>query len=64
MLRLRRLSKAGIRNYKAYANALNPILTQSRVAAVAANRELFADPANREAIRRFARTGLFPWEAE
>jgi polyketide biosynthesis enoyl-CoA hydratase PksH len=62
LLRLRRLSKAGIRNYKAYANALNPILTQSRAAAVTANRELFADPASREAIARFVRTGLFPWE--
>jgi polyketide biosynthesis enoyl-CoA hydratase PksH len=62
LVRLRRLSKAGIRNYKTYANALNPILTQSRAAAVAANRELFADPTNRDAIKRFAQTGLFPWE--
>jgi polyketide biosynthesis enoyl-CoA hydratase PksH len=63
LLRLRRLSKAAIRNYKTYANALNPLPTQSRAAAVTANRELFADPANRAAIQRFARTGLFPWEA-
>jgi polyketide biosynthesis enoyl-CoA hydratase PksH len=62
LVRLRRLSKAGIRSYKAYANTLNPVLTQSRAVAVAANRALFADPVNREAIRRFARTGLFPWE--
>jgi polyketide biosynthesis enoyl-CoA hydratase PksH len=64
LLRLRRLQKTGIRSYKTYANALNPILTQSRAAAVAANRDLFADPANRAAIGRFARTGLFPWEHE
>jgi polyketide biosynthesis enoyl-CoA hydratase PksH len=62
LLRLRRLSKTGIRSYKAYASSLDPILTQSRAAAVTANREMFADPANREAIQRFARTGLFPWE--
>lgn len=62
LLRLRRLSKAGIRNYKAYINTLNPIVTQSRSAAIAANRDLFADPNNRETIRRFVRTGLFPWE--
>ena len=62
LVRLRRLSKAGIRDYKAYANSLNPILSQSRAAAVTANRALFADPANREVIARFVRTGLFPWE--
>jgi polyketide biosynthesis enoyl-CoA hydratase PksH len=62
LLRLRRLPKAGIRSYKAYANSLNPIVAQSRPGAVAANRELFADPVNRAAVRRFVETGLFPWE--
>jgi polyketide biosynthesis enoyl-CoA hydratase PksH len=62
LLRLRRLSKTGIRGYKAYANSLNPIVAQSRHGAVAANRELFADPVNRAAVRRFVETGLFPWE--
>lgn len=62
LLRLRRLSKTGIQNYKTYMNALNGIVTQSRSGAIAANRDLFADPNNREAIRRFVQTGVFPWE--
>jgi polyketide biosynthesis enoyl-CoA hydratase PksH len=62
LLRLRRLPKAGIRNYKAYAVSLNPIIAQSRPGAVEANRELFADPVNRAAVRRFVESGLFPWE--
>jgi polyketide biosynthesis enoyl-CoA hydratase PksH len=62
LLRLRRLPKAGIRNYKAYASSLNPIVAQSCSSAVAANRELFADPVNRATVRRFVESGLFPWE--
>jgi len=62
LLRLRRLSKSGIRNYKAYMNTLNGIVAQSRSTAIAANRALFSDPDNREAIRRFVQTGVFPWE--
>jgi polyketide biosynthesis enoyl-CoA hydratase PksH len=62
LLRLRRLPKAGIRNYKAYANSLNPIVAQSRPVAIESNRALFADPVNRAAVRRFVETGLFPWE--
>jgi polyketide biosynthesis enoyl-CoA hydratase PksH len=62
LLRLRRLPKTGIRNYKVYANSLNPILSQSRPGAVKANCALFTDPVNRAAVRRFVETGLFPWE--
>jgi len=62
LLRLRRLTKAGIRSYKAYAINLNPVVAQSRDGAVKANRALFADPVNRAAVRRFVETGLFPWE--
>lgn len=63
LLRLRRLSKAGIGRYKTYMNGLATILTQSRSAAIAANRELFSDPETLEAIRHFAETRRFPWES-
>lgn len=62
LLRLRHLTKPGIRRHKAYMNSLNTILADSRSGAIAANRELFADPENLETIRRYADTGLFPWE--
>jgi polyketide biosynthesis enoyl-CoA hydratase PksH len=62
LLRLRRLPKAGVGRYKAYMSGLNPILTDTRSAAVDLNRALFSDPDILEAIRRFARAGLFPWQ--
>jgi polyketide biosynthesis enoyl-CoA hydratase PksH len=62
LLRLRRLSKNGVARYKRYAGELDGQLTQARPLAVAANRALFADPANLEKITRYQRTGLFPWE--
>src|SRR3546814_790243 len=64
LLRLRHLSKTGIRRYKTYMNGLNPILMQSRQAAVATNRALFSDPENLATIRRLSQTGLFPWESD
>lgn len=64
LLRLRHLSKTGIQRYKTYINSLDSVLTQSRAVAIAANRELFSDPANLEKIIRYDRTGLFPWESE
>jgi polyketide biosynthesis enoyl-CoA hydratase PksH len=60
--RMRRLSKTAIRRYKAYANRLGPPLREQRAAAVASNREMFADAANLHAITRYVDHGLFPWE--
>ncbi|WP_349594275.1 enoyl-CoA hydratase/isomerase [Azospirillum argentinense] len=60
--RLRRLSKDGVRRYKDHVAMVNPALTDARSAAVAANRAMFSDPATREGLARYTRTGLFPWE--
>lgn len=62
LLRLRHLSKMGILRYKRYLSGLNDLLQQSRPHAIAANREIFADPRNLEGIFRFVETGQFPWE--
>lgn len=60
--RLRRLSKGAIRQYKKYASRLSGSLEEMRSPALAANRELFADPANIRSITRYVEQGLFPWE--
>jgi polyketide biosynthesis enoyl-CoA hydratase PksH len=62
LLRLRRLSKPAVARYKHYVSALDPGLTGARGAALAANREVFSDPDNLDAIARFVQTGELPWE--
>jgi polyketide biosynthesis enoyl-CoA hydratase PksH len=60
--RLRRLSKTAIRRYKTYMNRFGVPLHELKPAAVAANREVFSDPANLQAIWRYVDHGVFPWE--
>ncbi|MEV0689377.1 enoyl-CoA hydratase/isomerase [Streptomyces sp. NPDC050388] len=60
--RLGRLSKKGVARYKAYLRELSPISEHTKGVALATNREVFADPDNVRAIRRFAERGVFPWE--
>jgi polyketide biosynthesis enoyl-CoA hydratase PksH len=60
--RLRRLSKSAIRNYKGYMSRINAPLQDMRSPAVAANRKIFSDPGNLEAISRYVERGIFPWE--
>jgi polyketide biosynthesis enoyl-CoA hydratase PksH len=60
--RLRRLSKTAIRNYKAYMGRINAPLLDLKSTAVAANREIFSDAGNLQAITRYVEHGLFPWE--
>ncbi|WKB56126.1 enoyl-CoA hydratase/isomerase [Eleftheria terrae] len=63
LLRLRRLSKVAITRYKTYMNRLGgPALSELKAPAVAANLEVFSDPANRQAIVRYVEKGVFPWE--
>nr|BAP05579.1 CalS [uncultured Candidatus Entotheonella sp.] len=62
LLRLRRLSKSGIRRYKQYRASIDAFLTASKMKAVAGNREVFSDPENLETIACFVETGQFPWE--
>ncbi|MCX4743987.1 enoyl-CoA hydratase/isomerase [Kitasatospora sp. NBC_01287] len=64
LLRLRRLTKPAVTRCKAYFAELNPALAASRAPALAANREVFGDPRNLDAIARYVRTGRFPWEEE
>ncbi|MFD3822788.1 enoyl-CoA hydratase/isomerase [Streptomyces sp. NPDC058625] len=60
--RLGRLSKKGVGRYKAYLRELSPISEHTKGVALATNREVFADPDNVRAIRRYAERGVFPWE--
>jgi len=62
LLRLRRLSKAGVRRYKRYMSTLDDTLLGSKPKALEANREVFSDRNNLEKIARYVKTGQFPWE--
>jgi polyketide biosynthesis enoyl-CoA hydratase PksH len=62
LLRLRRLSKPAVARYKRYVRELHPAVDAARPHAVAANLEVFSDPANLAAISRYVDTGRFPWE--
>jgi polyketide biosynthesis enoyl-CoA hydratase PksH len=63
LLRLRRLSRAGIRSYKAYRAGLSPELERLQPAAVEANRRMFSDPQVQADIRRYVQESKFPWES-
>jgi polyketide biosynthesis enoyl-CoA hydratase PksH len=60
--RLRRVPKAAIRRYKNYMRHMNTSLESLKRGAVEGNLEVFSDPHNIEAIGRFVRDGVFPWE--
>lgn len=64
LLRLRRLGVDGVTRYKRYAVGLDGALAAAKPLALAANIEVFSDPANRQKIARYARTGKFPWEPD
>lgn len=63
LLRLRRLSKTAVADYKQYQLKLNPFLVQSRTAAVTANKEIFSNVSNLKLISKYVETGKFPWES-
>jgi len=63
LVRLRRLRKPAIARYKRYFADLAGGLEQAKAAALAANREMFADPENLRNIRRYAAESRFPWES-
>ncbi len=60
--KLRRLSKTAIRRYKGYMSRISVPLQDLKAPAVAANREIFSDPGNLQAITRYVEHGVFPWE--
>ncbi|MCC4246103.1 enoyl-CoA hydratase/isomerase [Stappia indica] len=63
LMRLRLPGRAGIARFKMHAAAGLDDLEGQREAALAANREMFADPQIRADIRRYVRDAKFPWEA-
>jgi polyketide biosynthesis enoyl-CoA hydratase PksH len=60
--RLRRLPKVAIRRYKNYMSRIGAPLQDLKSPAVAANREVFSDANNLQAITRYIEQGVFPWE--
>lgn len=62
LLRLRRLDKVAVAEYKRYRAGLSRLVADARPEALAANRRLFADPVRRAGIRRYVAEGKFPWE--
>jgi polyketide biosynthesis enoyl-CoA hydratase PksH len=64
LLRARRLSSQAVAAHKRYVASLDGSLGAMRDAAVAANREAFGDARTLELVRRYARTGMFPWETD
>jgi len=62
LMRLRRLSKRAIQQYKEYVGKILTPLEEVRPLAVAANRSLLRDPKNLRAIARYVELAIFPWE--
>jgi polyketide biosynthesis enoyl-CoA hydratase PksH len=62
LLRLGRLSKTAVRRYKSYMAGMSGHLSEQKPRAIAANLEVFSDPENLDAIKRYVDRGLFPWE--
>jgi len=62
LLRLTRLPKTGVERFKRYMSALSSLPPDARASALAANREVFSDPANRKRVMEFVNGGRPPWE--
>lgn len=62
LLRLTRLPKAGVERYKRYMRSLSTLPANARASALAANREVFADPENRKKVLEFVGGGRMPWQ--
>ena len=58
LLRLSRISKDAVSRYKQYAGGLDRLLEEFRFPAVSANREVFSNDRNLEAIARYRDKGL------
>ncbi len=63
LLRLRRLSKTGIKRYKRYMNGLCDLPSEMKSRAIKANKDIFSDARTLEGIVRYRTEGKFPWEA-
>ncbi len=58
LLRARRLPVAAIAEYKRYASEMYRLPREAQSLAVAANRQMFSDPRNLHAMRRFLQHGV------
>lgn len=63
LLRLRRLSKKSIKQYKNYICELQKNNHREKEVAVQTNQTVLSDPENIAGILRYQREGIFPWEA-
>lgn len=63
LMRLRRLGKPAIANYKQFAAELDGRSQAARALALRTNLAAFSDPVNLGHISRYVATGHFPWEA-
>ncbi|MBA1429394.1 MULTISPECIES: enoyl-CoA hydratase/isomerase [Pseudomonas fluorescens group] len=64
LLRLRRLSKQGVGQYKDYMNTLATLPFDARQMAIEQNHKVFSNPRTRDNIHRYVSHGLFPWERD
>lgn len=62
LMRLRRLSRPAIARYRRYMAVTADASATVKPIAVAANLEMFSDPAVRHAVRRYVTEQKFPWE--
>jgi polyketide biosynthesis enoyl-CoA hydratase PksH len=62
LLRLERLPKSGITEYKRYMNQLYDKLSGDKETAIEANHKMFLEPQNLDWIYQFATRGKLPWE--
>ncbi len=62
LIRLSRLSKSAVSEYKKYMYQLNDILSRAQGLAVSTNEQLFCSERNLDQIRRYVKEGKFPWE--
>jgi polyketide biosynthesis enoyl-CoA hydratase PksH len=60
LLRLRRLTRKAIRNFKDYATLVTPLFAAAKPHALAANRRAFSDVENLRAIQDFVSSGRLP----
>lgn len=62
LVRLRRLSKKGITQYKEYMSEMNNSLQNMKQSALKTNEKVFSDRETMGKISRYVTTGQFPWE--
>lgn len=62
LIRLQRLSKDAIAGYKRYTNEIYDFLVQAKQPAIEANKAMFSETKNQNAIFKFIDKGMLPWE--